>query len=78
MGTGMGTGWAPPSTDGTMHREQIHTEAFLHLRYEGTDCSLMCSAKGHPPTASSCRAGDFYAAFTSRFVLALPAPVPVL
>ncbi|NWX13181.1 OPLA oxoprolinase, partial [Aegotheles bennettii] len=46
--------------------EQIHTEAFLHLRYEGTDCALMCSAKGHPPTLRSCRAGDFLAAFTSR------------
>lgn len=50
-------------------REQIRTEAFLHLRYEGTDCALMCSAKGHPPTPSSCRAGDFLSAFTSRFVL---------
>ncbi|XP_065484214.1 5-oxoprolinase isoform X2 [Caloenas nicobarica] len=47
--------------------EQIRTEGFLHLRYEGTDCALMCSAKGHPPTDSSCRAGDFLAAFTSRY-----------
>ncbi|KAM6033035.1 5-oxoprolinase [Chlamydotis macqueenii] len=46
---------------------QIRTEAFLHLRYEGTDCALMCSAKGHPPTPGSCRAGDFLAAFTSRY-----------
>ena len=23
--------------------DQIRTEAFLHLRYEGTDCALMCS-----------------------------------
>ncbi|NXT39932.1 OPLA oxoprolinase, partial [Pelecanoides urinatrix] len=48
--------------------EQIRTEAFLHLRYEGTDCALMCSAKGHPPTPRSCRAGDFHAAFTSRYL----------
>ncbi|XP_064910786.1 5-oxoprolinase isoform X2 [Columba livia] len=47
--------------------EQIRTEGFLHLRYEGTDCALMCSAKGHPPTDRSCRAGDFLAAFTSRY-----------
>ncbi|XP_055559880.1 5-oxoprolinase isoform X4 [Falco cherrug] len=48
--------------------EQIRTEAFLHLRYEGTDCALMCSAKGHPPTPRSCHAGDFQAAFTSRYL----------
>ncbi|XP_035170061.1 5-oxoprolinase-like, partial [Oxyura jamaicensis] len=47
--------------------DQIRTEAFLHLRYERTDCALMCSAKGHPPTPRSCRAGDFAAAFTSRY-----------
>ncbi|XP_068017179.1 5-oxoprolinase [Melanerpes formicivorus] len=56
--------------------EQIHTEAFLHLRYEGTDCALMCSAKGHPPTASSCRAGDFYAAFTSRYQVEFGFTIP--
>ncbi|KAI6075518.1 5-oxoprolinase [Aix galericulata] len=53
--------------------DQIRTEAFLHLRYERTDCALMCSAKGHPPTPSSCRAGDFAAAFASRCV---PAGTP--
>uniref|UniRef100_A0A8C3CMZ9 5-oxoprolinase, ATP-hydrolysing n=1 Tax=Cairina moschata TaxID=8855 RepID=A0A8C3CMZ9_CAIMO len=47
--------------------DQIRTEAFLHLRYERTDCALMCSAKGHPPTPGSCRAGDFAAAFASRY-----------
>ncbi|XP_071659812.1 5-oxoprolinase [Patagioenas fasciata] len=47
--------------------EQIRTEGFLHLRYEGTDCALMCSAKGHPPSHRSCRAGDFLAAFTTRY-----------
>ncbi|KAM6226095.1 LOW QUALITY PROTEIN: 5-oxoprolinase, partial [Porphyrio hochstetteri] len=46
---------------------QVGTEAFLHLRYEGTDCALMCSAKDHPPTPRSCRAGDFLSAFTSRY-----------
>ncbi|XP_038616389.1 5-oxoprolinase isoform X1 [Tachyglossus aculeatus] len=49
-------------------RVHIHTEAFLHLRYQGTDCALMCSAKGHPPSPSSPRAGDFQAAFTSRYL----------
>jgi 5-oxoprolinase (ATP-hydrolysing) len=26
--------------------KQISTEAFLHMRYEGTDCALMCSSGG--------------------------------
>ncbi|XP_044860743.1 5-oxoprolinase [Mauremys mutica] len=49
-------------------RSQICTEPFLHLRYERTDCALMCSAKGHPATSDSCRAGDFRAAFSSRYL----------
>ncbi|KAM3839584.1 5-oxoprolinase isoform 2-T2 [Vipera latastei] len=48
-------------------RSQISTEAFLHLRYERTDCALMCSAKGYPAHASSCSRGDFDAAFASRY-----------
>uniref|UniRef100_A0A8C8S128 5-oxoprolinase, ATP-hydrolysing n=1 Tax=Pelusios castaneus TaxID=367368 RepID=A0A8C8S128_9SAUR len=65
-------------------RSQICTEPFLHLRYERTDCALMCSAKGHPATADSCQAGDFRAAFSSRVclgtgglsVLSAVAPLP--
>ncbi|XP_072707825.1 5-oxoprolinase [Ciconia boyciana] len=56
--------------------ERIRTEAFLHLRYEGTDCALMCSAKGHPPTPRSCRAGDFLAAFTSRYLVEFGFTIP--
>ncbi|XP_074000836.1 LOW QUALITY PROTEIN: 5-oxoprolinase [Numenius arquata] len=56
--------------------EQIRTEAFLHLRYEGTDCALMCSAKGYPPTPDSCRAGDFLAAFTSRYLVEFGFTIP--
>ncbi|KAL7990205.1 hypothetical protein Chor_010559 [Crotalus horridus] len=48
-------------------RSQITTEAFLHLRYERTDCALMCSAKGHPAHTDSCSRGDFGAAFASRY-----------
>ncbi|XP_053788951.1 LOW QUALITY PROTEIN: 5-oxoprolinase, partial [Vidua chalybeata] len=47
--------------------EQIRTEPFLHLRYEGTDCALMVSARGHPAHPGSCAAGDFLAAFTARY-----------
>lgn len=62
-----------PLTPSRPRSDQIRTEAFLHLRYERTDCALMCSAKGHPPTPGSCRAGDFAAAFASRCV---PAGTP--
>ncbi|XP_048473496.1 5-oxoprolinase [Rhincodon typus] len=49
---------------------QIHTEAFLHLRYDRTDCALMCSGSSHPPRrgSDSCRHGDFHTAFTSRYM----------
>ncbi|KAM8811123.1 5-oxoprolinase [Eudromia elegans] len=57
-------------------REQIHTEAFLHLRYERTDCALMCSAKGHPATPRSCRAGDFRAAFERRYATEFGFTIP--
>ena len=62
--------------------DQIHTEAFLHLRYEGTDCALMCSpgdeeeeeegsrrkkARKEVGSSSSPRHGDFRSAFLSRY-----------
>ncbi|PIO23846.1 hypothetical protein AB205_0014510 [Aquarana catesbeiana] len=50
------------------HRSQIDTEPFLHLRYERTDCALMCSAKGYPANPESCHAGDFKSAFTARYM----------
>ncbi|XP_069477903.1 5-oxoprolinase [Ambystoma mexicanum] len=49
-------------------RSQIETEAFLHLRYERTDCALMCSSKGYAASQDSCQAGDFKAAFTARYL----------
>ncbi|KAF7661762.1 hypothetical protein LDENG_00253540 [Lucifuga dentata] len=47
---------------------QITTEVFLHLRYEGTDCTLMVTAAGFPSNEQSCRAGDFRTAFTKRYL----------
>ena len=62
--------------------EQIHTEAYLHLRYEGTDCALMCSPAeeeeqnqqqqqqqrhSSSAAAASPRHGDFRAAFLRRY-----------
>ncbi|KAJ1195078.1 hypothetical protein NDU88_004361 [Pleurodeles waltl] len=48
-------------------RSQIDTEAFLHLRYERTDCALMCSSRGYPASQDSCQSGDFKAAFSARY-----------
>uniref|UniRef100_A0A4W3GQN2 5-oxoprolinase, ATP-hydrolysing n=2 Tax=Callorhinchus milii TaxID=7868 RepID=A0A4W3GQN2_CALMI len=50
------------------NRSDISTETFLHLRYERTDCALMCSAHGFPANAQNCRHGDFRTAFTSRYL----------
>ncbi|XP_064641075.1 5-oxoprolinase-like [Lineus longissimus] len=46
---------------------QIQAEAFLHLRYQGTDCALMCSAEGYPADKNSSSYGDFAKGFTDRY-----------
>ncbi|XP_068721716.1 5-oxoprolinase-like isoform X1 [Montipora capricornis] len=50
---------------------QISTEAFLHMRYSGTDCALMCSASSAKPDlqpSTACRHGDFGQAFNKRYI----------
>lgn len=47
---------------------QLHTEPFLHLRYEGTDCALMCSASHDSSVNSSTIHGDFLSGFLTRFL----------
>jgi len=47
--------------------EHIETTPFLHLRYHGTDCALMCTANQHTKSATSCAHGDFYSAFLDRY-----------
>ncbi|GAB1602003.1 5-oxoprolinase-like [Argonauta hians] len=47
--------------------KQISTQPFLHLRYEDTDCALMCSTEefsAHPGTSQY---GDFKQAFLTRY-----------
>ncbi|XP_077982211.1 5-oxoprolinase-like isoform X2 [Glandiceps talaboti] len=50
-------------------RSHIETEAFLNLRYEGTDWDLMTPATDaeYKPHAESCQHGDFEKAFTDRY-----------
>jgi len=47
---------------------QLHAEPFLHLRYEGTDCALMCSASHDNSVNSSTIHGDFLSGFLTRFL----------
>lgn len=51
--------------------EQITLEPFLHLRYEGTDCALMCSANTNKNLTSNIIAvpgyGDFNTTFLERY-----------
>ena len=48
-------------------RDQIETQAFLHMRYDRTDCALMCSTENHPPGQDTSRYGDFRASFQDRY-----------
>ena len=43
-------------------RSQIETEPFLHMRYEKTDCALMCTPV-LDSTNNACKNGDFQTAF---------------
>lgn len=47
---------------------QIKTEAFLHLRYHGTDCALMCtSANIDQSVGKYPKHGDFLTTFLQRY-----------
>lgn len=43
----------------------IKTTPFLHLRYDKTDCALMCTAMDNEGGVA-CRHGDFLASFTKK------------
>lgn len=45
---------------------QIKTESFLHLRYEGTDCALMCTSINRNSENETTRHGDFLVPFLER------------
>lgn len=45
---------------------QIQTEPFLHLRYEGTDCALMCTPASQDSMSVTTRHGNFLATFLER------------
>ncbi|XP_070160047.1 5-oxoprolinase isoform X2 [Polyergus mexicanus] len=45
---------------------QIKTEPFLHLRYDGTDCALMCTSVNQNSSTIT-RHGDFLTPFLERY-----------
>lgn len=45
--------------------EQIETQSFLHLRYHGTDCALMC-APANVCRKICLRHGNFHDSFLQR------------
>ncbi|XP_005089828.1 5-oxoprolinase [Aplysia californica] len=47
--------------------DHIETQPFLHLRYDGTDCALMCTASPSSDNGMSCGFGDFYTSFFNRY-----------
>ncbi|XP_077975283.1 5-oxoprolinase-like isoform X1 [Styela clava] len=47
--------------------DQINCEPFLNLKYDGTDCALMCSPQGTMMKRNTSTHGDFLATFTSRY-----------
>lgn len=52
--------------------EQVETELFLHMRYEGTDGALMCTARPYAEEVAAAervtgRLGDFHATFLERY-----------
>ncbi|WAR11990.1 OPLA-like protein [Mya arenaria] len=48
--------------------DQIEMIPFLHMRYKGTDCALMCSTENNPPAEGTSQYGDFLASFNDRGV----------
>lgn len=54
-------------------KDSIEYEIFLHMRYKGTDCALMCTgAEGQGEDNSdigfTTQYGDFYSTFTHKYV----------
>ncbi|XP_052817623.1 5-oxoprolinase-like [Mya arenaria] len=47
--------------------DQIEMIPFLHMRYKGTDCALMCSTENNPPAEGTSQYGDFLASFNDRY-----------
>ena len=49
--------------------DSITTTAFLNLRYDKTDCALMCTAHHEDGGVAECNHGNFRAALTKRYTV---------
>lgn len=48
---------------------ELHTEPFLHLRYDGTDCALMCAASDNDLVNSNSVNRDFLSSFLTKYII---------
>lgn len=48
---------------------ELHTEPFLHLRYDGTDCALMCAARDNDLVNSNSVYRDFLSSFLAKYII---------
>ncbi|OXA58883.1 5-oxoprolinase [Folsomia candida] len=46
---------------------KVEIERFLHLRYDGTDCALMCLPKDTTNSETTSKYGDFISSFVERY-----------
>lgn len=57
------------------HPDQIHTEAYLHMRYDRTDCALLCGAlSSSTPNQAISSYGDFQRSFIEKYPILLKDP----
>ncbi|XP_059473428.1 5-oxoprolinase [Neocloeon triangulifer] len=47
--------------------DQIKVEPYLHMRYRGTDCALMCHASSGDSESGNMKHGDFLESFLERY-----------
>lgn len=45
---------------------EIQTQVYLHLRYEGTDCALMCQPSETTESEGTSKYGDFLETFIQK------------
>lgn len=46
--------------------DSITTTPYLNMRYDKTDCAIMCTAAAASTGSTSCRHGDFLSSFNER------------
>lgn len=47
-------------------KDSVSYEVFLHMRYQGTDCALMCMGADNTVHEFTTKYGDFYQTFIHK------------